>query len=460
MAEYEGYTGVWRRLKSGAAIFIRDGEDIKKAVRRNFNSNKMREKADALIDKESDLTHKLYSSREKKDMLLKEKGELSKEYADAEVMEKTYKRERDNTYYERMEIEDNIRKLGSINRKGFNIKQEQANRLKEVGNTKKSLADLRKAVKEYDEKKGKDGSISLKAEIELGEEKNKFADKYGYETMKDETARVYTDIEKDKFKTQKTPKETSEYIKKRNAEVKLEKELGNYTGERKTNAQGQYDYDKEVEKYYRNMSTESISDDLESRINRMNKDLYAPNDKETYQKWNEATERYLINRMGEKKADTNRFKAEVSSKPTISDVRKELRNMESWKDEKQYGDIVISKTGHTGYHVRNVNDVSDPQTDYFAGVYGFKEKQVLNLLKERGYVQQEEVKAKVQNYRNRKGSVRQNNSGSIENLSKQALIEKLVDDQISRGVVRAENRQLQIDARKNMTKTELLKYFK
>ena len=35
MAEFEGYTGVWRRLKSGAAIFIRDGEDIKSAIRRN-----------------------------------------------------------------------------------------------------------------------------------------------------------------------------------------------------------------------------------------------------------------------------------------------------------------------------------------------------------------------------------------------------------------------------------------
>ena len=146
----------------------------------------------------------------------------------------------------------------------------------------------------------------------------------------------------------------------------------------------------------------------------------------------------------------------ITQKPTVADVRKELRNMQSWSDEKQYGDMVITKTGNTGYHVRNVADESDPMTDYFAGVYGVKEKQVLNMLQEKGIVEKQEIKAKVERFRERKGTT---STGTNKKLTKRELAEKIVDSQIKRGIVRQSNREMLINSKMNMSKEELEKYF-
>lgn len=67
----------------------------------------------------------------------------------------------------------------------------------------------------------------------------------------------------------------------------------------KTSTAKQMDYDAEVEKYYRTISVDNISADLDERKYRMEQNLYAPNDKETYQKWNEATEKYLGQRLSQ-----------------------------------------------------------------------------------------------------------------------------------------------------------------
>lgn len=146
----------------------------------------------------------------------------------------------------------------------------------------------------------------------------------------------------------------------------------------------------------------------------------------------------------------------IDKRPTISEVRKELRNMNSWSDEKQYGNIVVTKTGATGYHIRNVDDVSDPMTDYFAGVYGVKEKQVLKTLEEKGFItNNKDTKAKVERFKERKGTTRTNKTPT-----KRELAEKIVDNQIERGIVSKSSREMLIRNKMNMTKEELEKYFK
>jgi len=150
------------------------------------------------------------------------------------------------------------------------------------------------------------------------------------------------------------------------------------------------------------------------------------------------------------------FNKDADKKPTISQVRKELRNMNSWSDEKQYGNIVVTKTGATGYHIRNVNDVSDPQTDYFAGVYGVKEKQVLKTLEEKGFItNNKDTKAIIERFKERKGTTRTN-----ETPTKRELAEKIVDSQIERGIVSEASREKLIKSKMNMSKEELEKYFK
>lgn len=144
---------------------------------------------------------------------------------------------------------------------------------------------------------------------------------------------------------------------------------------------------------------------------------------------------------------------------SVQDLRKAMRNMKPYEEEIQIGGRVITKTSN-GYGVRSQYDYDDPMTDYSAYVYGFKEKWIIDEAVKKGELKQTEVKAKVERFRERKGTSSSSNNGSVESLSKQALIEKLVDDQIARGVVKAENRALQIKTRKNMTKSELLKYFK
>ena len=173
----------------------------------------------------------------------------------------------------------------------------------------------------------------------------------------------------------------------------------------------------------------------------------------------ENTER-MINDIKNQKIDRINTKAEMEfnkeaqrilQKPTVADVRKELRSMNNWSDTVQYGDVVITKTGHTGYHIRNVNDEDDPMTDYFAGVYGVKEKQVLNMLQDRGFVEKAEVKEKVNNFNKRKGKIN-------KEPTKRDLAGKIVDNQIRRGTVKKENREKQIQYRlRNMTKEELEK---
>ena len=145
-------------------------------------------------------------------------------------------------------------------------------------------------------------------------------------------------------------------------------------------------------------------------------------------------------------------------KPTVSEVRKELRSMNSWSDEVQYGDMVITKTGNTGYHIRNVNDESDPQTDYFAGVYGVKEKQILQMLQDRNIIEKQEVKAKIERFKERKGT-----ASVTKGQSKRKMAEKIVDNQIARGLINSNSREMLIKSKMRMTKEELEKvvdYFK
>lgn len=98
-------------------------------------------------------------------------------------------------------------------------------------------------------------------------------------------------------------------------------------------------------------------------------------------------------------------------------------------------------------------DESDGMTDYFnTGFYSDISVGRYN----KPFVQGNngEVKAKVERFKERKGK-----SNSLENLSKRELAEKLVENQMSRGMS-FNNKENVIKSKMKMTKEELLKYFK
>lgn len=196
--EYEGYKGVWRRLKSGAAIFIRDGEDIKSAVRRNYNSQKLENKKKEILNRDYQAFEKEQSARNDKMIAFREKGELSKAYEEASSRERSYKQEQDRLRQERYNVEDEQQRVTARNRFGMQIKKDQVEQLKKVGNVKQNLSDLRKAIKEHNEQN------TLSSELDLGDQKAKFTDVYGYESMKDASQKIAGRLEQEKFGTYQT----------------------------------------------------------------------------------------------------------------------------------------------------------------------------------------------------------------------------------------------------------------
>ena len=358
--EYQGYTGVWRRLKSGAAIFIRDGEDIQKAVRRSFNSQKLTQKRKEIIEKEDDAFQFEQQAKRNKLMAFREKGELSKDYEEAYSRERSYKQEQDRLRQERYNVEDEQQRMTARNRFGMQIKKDQVDQLKKVGNAKQNLSDLRKAIKEHNEQN------ALSSELDLGDQKAKFTDVYGYESMKDASQKIAGRLEQEKFGTYQagqkvmiedsyggkpreaevvremnetdsrmlyggavigyvvkdqygefnsnnrrmTPKQKAEAIKKANSYTSQELkdkygtdnvELINAGKEAKDRVSlKESDVDnktyKEVEAYYRNMATENVATDLDIRARRLERGLYAPNDIDKYKAWNKALEKYLRTR--------------------------------------------------------------------------------------------------------------------------------------------------------------------
>ena len=471
--------GVWRTVR-GRRIFIREGEDLKTAM---INSGKFKELRKNYFDKDEKLRNE---KEEVRKSIYEKQREINKKHytgrdLDEDVDDKTQIKDALIKRLNDIETERELNKEKMFrnqiaNEEGLSITKEQFDNLKRNGNVSKSSAkEINYITKEEYDKLPKDYKGNLSERLKYA----KFRGENPDEIRKQLTDLGY-DVDKDKQVLRQGKNGGTELVP-----VKIkDDEIGK---QKYTSVMDRYNRDKEfrdrlkAEADKEAVRTQQYADEYLSRYNvsEINDDGY-----EAFTNFAEETgmsydsaKRYLQDRaknsykgLSDKQivAKNQKLESELPAdykeaslrKPTVSDIRKELRNMESWSEEKQYGDIVVTKTGNTGYHVRSVNDVSDPQTDYFAGVYGMKEKQVLNMLEQKGFVQKQEVKATVERFRERKGTSSSNNNGSLESLSKQALIEKLVDDQISRGVVKAENRALQIRARKNMTKSELLKYFK
>lgn len=147
------------------------------------------------------------------------------------------------------------------------------------------------------------------------------------------------------------------------------------------------------------------------------------------------------------------------TKRTSSELRKQIKELEPYTEELQVGNRVIINTGGGRYGVRNVGDEDDPMTDYSAYVYGFNAKSIIQRAREQGIVTDapkasKTTEAQVERFKERKGK-----SNSIENLSKRELAEKLVENQISRGMS-FNNKENVIKSKMKMSKEELLKYFK
>lgn len=424
--EYQGYTGVWRRLKSGAAVFIRDGEDIKTAVRRNFNDEKMHKKRMELIEKESNLTKKRDEYSDKADALLREKGELSEEYEDAKALRDAYLKARNNAYAERMEHEQKALDVRMKNIKGIKIKQDEFDAIKKSGMTPKQKAEEIKKANSYtsQELKDKYGTDNVDL-INAGKEaKDRVTLKKDYND---------NDIEK-------VPKISTASVNNSLGGYKYYTKHGMGPGAVPTDVKisNIKDYDDGMTSFETNRPLSSKELNFYSIENEIKNAEYDA-------------------KYGHNSTSDSKIKNYTNS--SVQDLRKAMRNMKPYEEEIQIGGRVITKTSN-GYGVRNQYDYDDPMTDYSAYVYGFKEKWIIDEAVKKGELKQTELKAKVERFRERKGTSSSNNNGSVESLSKQALIEKIVDDQISRGVAKAENRALQIRARQNMTKSELLKYFK
>lgn len=74
-----------------------------------------------------------------------------------------------------------------------------------------------------------------------------------------------------------------------------------------------------------------------------------------------------------------------SGKMTVSQFRKKLRGLNSYREEFPIGNDVIVKTG-TSYGIRACYDFDDPMTDYSAYTYGFKEKWLIERYLKSGLI--------------------------------------------------------------------------
>lgn len=260
--EYQGYTGVWRRLKSGAAIFIRDGEDIRKAVKRNFEDTKNKERLRKIADEDDRAFEREQQARKERMKAFREKGELSDEYNKADMDIRSAKDEQDRLRNERYRVEDEAQKTRFKNEFGIKVNPAQVEQLKKIGQVQKNTADLENSIIAHKETRAKMNKVGMQNasyeltnkdladEIAMNEFKNKYARFYGHEAMKEVEARTIADLDKKitgqaqtrEFKTKMTPKQKAtaidsannwrEQIKKNNEEtqkvtLELEKQRQN-----------------------------------------------------------------------------------------------------------------------------------------------------------------------------------------------------------------------------------------
>lgn len=413
MAEYEGYTGVWRRLKSGAAIFIRDGEDIKSAIRRNYNSQKLIEKRKEIIEKEDRVS--LKTGVNDKDIendirsLFIYKNEKGMGSLDAEPLKRYYDKhgkENVDRVWKQMEDKYEVIEGTAMDSEGLRYN----NLIEKSKYSPEAIQDYKNKMKTIYEKFGTNSR------------------KYN------EAAKAAAD------EFEKAPKISTASVNNSLGGYKYYTKHGMGPGAVPTDVKisNIKDYDDGMTSFETNRPLSSKELNFYSIENEIKNAEYDV-------------------KYGHNSTSDSKIKNYTNS--SVQDLRKAMRNMKPYEEEIQIGGRVITKTSN-GYGVRNQYDYDDPMTDYSAYVYGFKEKWIIDEAVKKGELKQTELKAKVERFRERKGTSSSNNNGSVESLSKQALIERIVDDQISRGVVKAENRALQIRARQNMTKSELLKYFK
>ena len=235
--EYQGYTGVWRRLKSGAAIFIRDGEDIRKAARRNFEDKKNKARLKEIADKDDKAFEKEQQAKKERMKAFLEKGELSEEYNTADKAVRDAKDEQDRLRNERYKVEDEAQKTRFKNEFGIKVNQNQVEQLKEFGRINKNTADLENSIIAHKETRAKMNKVGmqnasyelttkdLQDELAMNEFKNKYSRFYGHEAMKEVEARAIRSIDKateGKARSQEfskmTRKQLAEYIVERQIE--------------------------------------------------------------------------------------------------------------------------------------------------------------------------------------------------------------------------------------------------
>ena len=156
---------------------------------------------------------------------------------------------------------------------------------------------------------------------------------------------------------------------------------------------------------------------------------------------------------------TKALKSGAYDKRTSTELRKQLKALKPWEDELQVGDRVIKSIGGRGYAVRNKDDYDDPMTDYSAYVYGINAKSIIERAKEEGIItdvsksKANNTKAKIERFNQRK------QGSTYDTMSKRQLAEKIVEDQLSRGL-KFNDKESIIQSKMKMSKSELLKYFK
>lgn len=213
--EYQGYTGVWRRMKSGAAVFIRDGEDIKTAIRRNFNGDKATQKLREYDKKDYEAFEREQHARSELNKALREKGELSSDYEKALKTMKEAKTEQTKIYNEKHDYINEMQDLARKQEQGIKIKQNEFDAIKKSGMTPKQKAQA------IDDANGNDWREQIKRnneetqKITLQLEKDRQNDYYRF--RQDEWANKYygafRDNERRNAKIKKEiPEEKYEYV--------------------------------------------------------------------------------------------------------------------------------------------------------------------------------------------------------------------------------------------------------
>lgn len=437
--------GVWRTIR-GRRVFIKDGEDLATAMERSGK-----------FKKTSDISREEYQrNRDNIDL----DNRLKKDINNTDFDDKTLEIDK------RIDVRNNAREYTGDTSKleGKHIAGRESKA--------REIDKINKISKEEYDNMPKDYKGTLKELVDTaefrGESKEKerqYWESKGYDVDKDKTILKY----ENGGTTLQPVKIDDKYDEDKLRETKYNSVVDRYNKDENFRNMLKSEHDKSIETTKKEISSyfdmtkedrESLVGGQEDLYKAINED-YGNINKEEFDRLyrTEELKRDLSRPYIEQPDGTYADPKSPFTKRTSTELRKQIKELEPYTEELQVGNRVIINTGGGRYGVRNVGDEDDPMTDYSAYVYGFNAKSIIQRAREQGIVTDapktsKTTEAKVERFKERKGK-------TLDTMSKRQLAEKIVDDQIARGVIKSDNKELQIKRKmQDYSKSDLLDYFK